>query len=65
MLGLLTRSRLALARPSLPRFPVRASVQDRRQRTLEHEYRRMVANGELPREFGAPFTKEDRRQRWF
>jgi hypothetical protein len=69
MLGLLTGARLALVRPSLPArtrpFSVVAAVKRRRERTIEREYRRAVASGHLPREFGTPFYKEVPRPRWY
>jgi hypothetical protein len=40
-------------------------VERRRRRAVEREFRRMVANGELPREFGTPFHREVPRRRWF
>jgi hypothetical protein len=68
MLGLLTGARLALVTPSLPTrvraFSVVAAVKRRRERTIEREYRRSVANGHLPREFGTPFYKEVPLRRW-
>jgi hypothetical protein len=65
MLGLLTGVRLALPRPSLPRFSVVAVVRRRRQRAAEREYRRTVANGHLPPEFDTPFYREVPQRRWY
>ncbi|HWF50065.1 MAG TPA: hypothetical protein VG294_05395 [Solirubrobacteraceae bacterium] len=37
----------------------------RRERFVEREYRRAVATGHLPREFGTPFYKEIPRRYWY
>ncbi len=69
MLGLLTGTRLAHRRPSLPTaraaFSVMAAaVKGKRQRAAEREYRRAVARGHPPRELGTPFYREVPR-RWY
>jgi hypothetical protein len=64
MLGLLTAARAARIKPALPTFAVRATVARRRRRAVEREFRRMVANGELPREFGTPSYEDRPRRRW-
>ncbi|MDQ6805534.1 MAG: hypothetical protein M3065_11340 [Actinomycetota bacterium] len=66
----MTGTRLALRRPTLPTAraafsAVAVAVKRRRQRVAEREYRRAVARGHLPREFGTPFYKEVQRQRWY
>ncbi|HWF49088.1 MAG TPA: hypothetical protein VG294_00475 [Solirubrobacteraceae bacterium] len=59
---------MALARPRRPMvkaaFSVMATLRRRRQRFVEREYHRSVANGHLPREFGTPFYREIPRRRW-
>jgi hypothetical protein len=45
-------------------FSVMATLRRRRQRFVEREYHRSVANGHLPREFGTPFYREIPRRRW-
>jgi hypothetical protein len=69
MLGLLTGSRLALVRPSLPTpraaFSIVAMLRRRREREAERAYRRAAARGHLPREFRAPFYREVPRERWY
>jgi hypothetical protein len=68
MLGLLTTARVTLVRPGLrparARVSLRAMLRRRRERFIEREYRRAVANGHLPREFGTPFYKEVPRRYW-
>jgi hypothetical protein len=69
MLGLLTGTRLALVRPSLPvrvrGFSVVAAMKRRRERAVEREYRRAVAKGHPPPEWRAPFYPQVPRERWY
>ena len=63
MPGLLSTERLARARPRWSRSVMSARIRERRERTVERAFRRMVARGEIPREFAAQFDKPDPRRR--
>ena len=63
MPGLLSTERLTRARPRWSRSVMTARIRQRRERAVERAFRRMVARGEIPREFAEQCDMPDLRRR--